>query len=330
MRNSMKVSRFKFICSMVTIMIVATIFGVNNHVTKSLAAGKKEVTVKISKDDQFIPSKSSQDGVDLVKDGKILYKVKVKAVFTYKGDPVIGLAVKFSDPDTKTVKLVSKNNQTNNKGAAYAWYEVRGQVDFKVKASVDSDNYSYKGSKSATISPSKKAKYSHKFRVTFYYIPKEGDSEFTGSRISVPGISNYKFKKDFIEKVKNAGSGYSTHGFYIQYNESKKVFAKLSGKPKTASGTTPTENRTIAANNFTIPRKCVDGTWQRGCVKISNHDAYYRNEDTGGDFDENKSSELYNIDIFAGEGAKKLKELTDKYDTAQETVKYLGNNQDLW
>ena len=43
-----------------------------------------------------------------------------------------------------------------------------------------------------------------------------------------------------------------------------------------------------------------------------------------------KATNALRVGMFNVYSGTSIVELTDKYDTAQETVKYLGNNQDLW
>ncbi len=297
---------------------------------------KAKTAVSISTDSQIIPTKSSRDNVNIINNGKVLYKIRVKAVVkNSRGNAIKNTAISFTDPNVSNVVRTSVDSKTDSNGVAYITYEVRGKQEskdfsFDVKATVNTALYSGTAKKSITCL--EKSSYNHKFKITCYFIPLESD--YSGSTTTVSGISGYRFKEKFIEAVKVQGTGYSSNGFYVHY-DGNNTYSKHSSIPKTSSNTTPTEERTIAANNYIIPRYNNNGSYIRGCIRIGNHTQRYRNEDSGGDFDDNISSEWYNIDVFAGKGKTKLNKVVNQYtddngNTQSLNVVYLGNNKDLW
>ena len=304
--------------------------------SKIYVEAKTAVSISLSLDKEIIPTKSSRDNVDIVNKGRVLYKIRVKAVVkNSRGNAIKNTAISFTDPSISNVVRIKADSKTDSNGVAYVVYEVRGKqvskdFDFDVKATVNTSSYSGSAKKSITCWES--SGYNHQFKITCYFIPLE--SEYSGSTTTVSGISGYRFKEKFIAAVKVQGTGYFSNGFYVHY-DGNGTFSKHSSMPKTASNTTPTEERTIAANNYIIPRFNNNGSFIRGCVRIGNHTQRYRNEDSGGDFDENISSEWYNIDVFAGKGKAKLNKVTNQYtddngDTQSLNVIYLGNNKNLW
>ncbi len=300
----------------IIIVFLLTITIINFKVeTPASAATATPVGISLTKTVNKIPTASEQ-GQDLVNKGQVIYRVTIKAnVITTNGYAAANVPIKFSDPDTSTVKLSSSSStKTNSSGTAYAYYEVRGTTSFTCKASTNSSSYS--GSTSEKITPSNPASYVTSFYITCYNTPKESD--FTGSKVSVSGISGYTFKSDFIAAVKLNGSGYSSNGFYIKYNGSN-TYAK--GNPKTSTGTTPTAGKTIAVDNYYIPRYNNNGTYLRGTVKLSN--IGYRSAEDSGDM-----IDKYHIDVYVGTGKAAVNNF--KYQDSYQSAIYYGNNVDKW
>ncbi|MDE7424855.1 MAG: hypothetical protein K2N51_14395, partial [Lachnospiraceae bacterium] len=336
-----RIIRCRFFLFTMMLMIICVGTNIQQDKVNAVRRSTLKVKVTVSKNSQIIPSESNRSGVDIVNNAKVLYQVEVKAVCKYpNGAPVSRRKIKFSDPNTQTVKKVGWTAKTNANGIAYATYEVRGAVDFKVNATVDDEERNgdvrvdITGSGTETIDVIPKSKYEHKFRITAYCTAKE--SEYSGAKTSAPGLSG-TYKKKFLEAVKVNGSGLTEGGENIIYNDATDKYSK--NKPITASGTTPVANKTIAASSFCIPKLCVDGTWQRGCITIAGIEKdgkpiYYRAEDSGGDFWRKND---WNIDVYVGIGASKAEKFDARYNTDKngksdrmKVVTYLGNNKNLW
>lgn len=274
------------------------------------------VTISLSKTSEVIPT-SSSSGKLLVKDGLVLYKVTIKAVVkNSSGKSVVGVPVKFNDPNTDKVKLIGKSGSTDNNGACYAYYEVRQTTTFTCKATVTG---SYSGSKSKDFSPAVQADYASKFYITCYNTVKE--SECTGAKTGTFSGLAGKYKTDFVSKVNLNGSGYSESGKWIRTvtDASGNVTSHKFEKPLTCTGTSPKAGRTIAVDWDYIPRVYVKdiSKWRRGCVAIA---------DIGNRVAEDSGSAIqkYRIDVYVGMGQSAVDNF--KHSKTYKKVTFMGNN----
>lgn len=295
-----------------TLLFIVTIINAKNETPVAAATS---ATVTLTKYINQIPTSSAQ-GLDLVNQGQVLYRITIKATVTNSSGGLISLVpITFSDPNTSLVKLMSTATRTtDSNGAAYAYYEVRGLTAFSCTATLNSATYT--GTKTTSFVPSNPATYESSFYITCYNIASESD--FSGSKISVSGISGYTFKSDFIAAVKLNGSGYTTNGFYIRYTGSDTYSI---GNPVTSTGTTPTVGKTIAVDNYYIPRYNSSGTYLRGTVYLSNI-GYRSAEDSGG------AITGYHIDVFVGVGKAAVNAFI--YQDSYQNLTYYGNNVNMW
>jgi len=269
-------------------------------------------TVSASKISQTIPKSASQD---LVNKGIILYKIGVSIMVRYtNGRPVANRAISFGVPsktNIKSIKILTSetSTSTDSSGSAKVYFEVRGHGEFTLQTSCDGIR------NNSTIKVVESCYYQSPFYITAYVIALESD--YNDVKVTANGIPNYKFREKFLDAVKLNGSGHSTdNNFYIRYNKTKNQFEK--GNPITSSGTKPTVNRTIAVDNYYIPRYNTDK--QYGCVNIYNV-GNFKAEDAGG------AIKRYHIDIFVGEGNNAWKSYP--HQDTNKTVKYLGNNKNI-
>ncbi|MDE6748671.1 MAG: 3D domain-containing protein [Lachnospiraceae bacterium] len=263
--------------------------------------------ITLSKTEQIIPKTASQD---LVNQGIILYKITVTAnvIDSSTGRAYANKPIIFGFNTNSKVKLVGSDTSTNSNGIAKAYYEVRGTTKFTVTAKCPNVT------KTLDITPAESCSYESSFYITAYIIALESDYS-SSEKVEASGISDYKFRKKFLDAVKLNGSGYSSdNSFYIRYNSSTGKYEKKD--PVTATGTTPTVNRTIAVDNYYIPR--YNTTKQYGCVDITNI-GKRKAEDAGGGISG------YHIDVFVGNGTAKVNSFA--YSNQYKSVKYLGNNK---
>jgi 3D (Asp-Asp-Asp) domain-containing protein len=276
--------------------------------------------VSLSYSSQVIPTSTSLLSQGVVLDGKPTYRVTVSASVTTNYN-FSGATVTFNNPNTTNVVSVGTATSTLNPiyigGGLYSatvsnTYDVRGTVSsFSCTATVGGTNYS--GTKTSTISFNTPCNYTSTFRITYYVIAKESD--YTGSYTSTAsGISTTKlFKSAFLSAVKLQGSGYSHYNEYMQYNPSTGNFLIVT-TPKTAMGTTPTVNKTIAVDPYFIPRRSGN------LAKVRITDVGDRQAEDGGG-----AITGYKIDVFYGTG---LPSTVPSWSTLYKNVYYFGNN--LW
>lgn len=279
-----------------------------NAVTDEIKAVAVRYNITMSKTAQIIPKSATQD---LVNKGIILYKVTVTAtVKDSRGKAAANKAITFTPSKNSKVKQVSYDRTTNAQGRAKAYYEVRGITNFTSTARCMGVT------KNFSTQPTEKCTYENKFYLTTYIIALESDYS-SNKKVSADGISNYTFREEFLKAVKMNGAGYSSDNkFHIRYNSSTGKFEK--GDPVTSSGTTPKAGRTIAVDNFYIPR--YNTTKQYGCVSITSV-GKRKAEDAGG------AIKKYHIDVFMGTG--KAAENKFSYNKQYKTVEYLGNNKSI-
>ena len=123
------------------------------------------------------------------------------------------------------------------------------------------------------------------------------ESDYSASKVAVSGITDAKFKSDFLADVKMNGTGKADSGKYIHWNGNGYSYID---KPTTATGTEATEGRTIAVDPKYIPRAKVGGRWKRATVNISGIGNRVA-EDVGGGI------VGYKIDVFMGLGKNTIK-----------------------
>lgn len=281
----------------------------DNLVESDAINANNAYNISLVKTTQIIPSSSTQD---LVNKGIILYKITVTAtVRNTNGSIARNQAISFANyPQNANVKQVSYEGRTDSNGTAKAYYEVRGVTNFTVRAQCG------RTQKSLSITPNEKCDYENTFYLTAYIIALESDYS-ASTKVAAAGISNYKFRKEFLDAVKLNGSGYSDDNkFYIRYNASTGNYEKKD--PVTATGTTPTVGRTIAVDNYYIPR--YNTTAQYGCVSIADV-GKRKAEDAGGGI------KKYHIDVFVGNGKAKANAFA--YNQKYKKVTYLGNNKNI-
>ena len=237
-----------------------------------------------------IPDDTSMiSGAGVVQGGVITYEAKVKVQVKNNGANYANRAITWSTTaSASNVKIISQDTKTNASGIAYAIFHVRGVSVLPVKVSCSNVNAS------KTFDIGTIAMYNSNFQITEYIIANENDSYYTGSRISVPGLSG-TYKRDFIEDVKLQGSGKSANGTYIRYINGQYSV----GEPQTWSQTVPTAGRTIAVDPTFIP--CVySGGYRRGYVTIQGGIGQRIAEDRGG------AIVGRHIDVFTGTGRGSL------------------------
>lgn len=176
---------------------------------------------------------------------------------------------------------------------------VRGNIPFNLTAKYGTTTCS------TTITPELNCYYNDTFYTTFYITALETDSCYTGSKISVTGLTG-TYKSDFIADVRVQGSGKGADGKWIKYY--KGVYSHTA--PTTATGTTPTVGKTIAVDNIHIPRLSS----QKAHVYI-NGIGYRQAEDAGG------AIVRHDIDVYVGIGRANV-----TLDNEYRAVQYRGNN----
>jgi len=267
-------------------------------------------TIQLQYDSEVIPSQSSSGG-DLVDQGKVLYRVKIRASIISPTDSRrMGRTILFSS-NSSVAKCLTSSGLTNSNGIVYGNFEVRGNNSFQIAARIK-DGEPLSGSATVIISPEVSAYYESPFKLTYYYIADEKD--YTGSYDTpMPGIDGL-YKSAFVQAVKLNGSGYTHTNRYVRYIGNNRFEY---GNPITASGTTPVAGRTIAVDNKYIPRYFNGSNWLRGKVDIAGGVGIRIAEDSGG------AIVGYHIDVFTGVG--KSSALNTPWNNTYQKVKYLGN-----
>lgn len=252
---------------------------------------------------QVIPTAPLKAGVDLVNKGEVIYRFKYKLTgrLTNGGVPVGSFGVYY----TPTDPVVGLEPGTwDSSGNAYVEVDVRGTNSVSLTCRTDNMPVS------VTVSPTTACYYESSFWVTCYNTPLE--TEFSGEKISVPGISGTQFYSDFISEVKENGSGKAANGEYIRYNSSTGSYSYQA--PITATGTTPSVGKTIAVDNYYVPMYGVAyQTYKRGRVNISGIGERIA-EDAGGAID------AFDIDVYVGVGRSGVNNFSTQY----RSVRFLG------
>lgn len=205
-----------------------------------------------------IPDSTSMLSQGVVNNGIITYQATIRVQVKNNGSNYANQSVSWSTTaSSSNAVIVSKDSKTSSAGVAYITFHVRGIEQVPVKITC--------GGKSSTVSVDlgTRATYLSDFRITQYITAREADSYYTGSKISVPGLTG-TYKRDFIDDVKVQGSGLGENGKYVKYYEG--VFSHAS--PTTALGYTPTAGTTIATDPYYIPCVIKNGTKYSGYVTI--------------------------------------------------------------
>ncbi|MEO3945834.1 hypothetical protein [Gorillibacterium sp. CAU 1737] len=211
-------------------------------------------------------------------------EVKVTVINTSTGQPASGYPVTLSTTLGSSAYIKNPSSSTDSTGVATGYIEFYGTPTFTITATAS-------GNSSTSTYSTGTASYYNRFYVTKYKFAL---------------YSNSNNWNTFVSDVCMQGSGYDD-----RTTEKKWYKAVVSGgsctsiaatsQPLTQSGTTPTENRTIAVDSpYITRRQYYDNAWYRGRVEIagmsnSSGDSGRRTaEDSGG------AINGYHIDVFIG------------------------------
>ncbi len=193
----------------------------------------------------------------------------------------------------------------NSSGEGFIEIDVRGPKSYTLYSTVD-------GIRSNQISATQRvsAYYQNLFHCTAYIVALESD--YTGAKVTASGITDAKFKSDFLAAVRMNGTGKADSGKYIRWNGSGYSYID---KPTTATGTEATAGRTIAVESYYIPMAKVGGRWKRATVNISG---------IGNRVAEDVRGRIvgYKIDIFMGLGKNTIK----TWNNVDKTVRLISVN----
>lgn len=234
---------------------------------------------------QIIPETPFKE--DLVKNAEVIYRFRYKVTAKRVNNQVVTnlpiASIGYTGPVTGW-----KFTSINSGGVGYIDVDVRGAHNFTLFCRLSTSNV-----KSNTVSatPTVRANYAKGFYCTGYNTALESD--YTGTKKSAPGIAGDTFAVDFLADVKLNGSGKANNGKYLHYNSSSQTYSYQS--PITATGTTPTVDRTIAVDPYYIPRAKVNSVWKRAIVSIANVGT--RVAEDGG-----SAIAGYRIDVYMGLG----------------------------
>ena len=264
-------------------------------------------TITLEKDNQIIP-----DANNLVSEGKVLYQAKYTITAkNEKGGAASGKSVTCTVSGSGA-SVYSCDEKTNASGKAVIKIRKRAHGDITLNIKVGAKTKSF----SSTIV--KPVLYKRQFEVTVYYTPDE--KEYSGSKTTASGVSG-KYRSDFLTAVKMEGYGRTDSGSYIGYENGK---FSISDKPLSCSGTTLTKEKSVAVDNYYIPRYNDNGTWKRATLSIHGLSYYRRAEDSGGDING------YHIDVYAGIGKTAYNNLCKAIGSSLYTITYQGNNVNVW
>ncbi|OPZ89409.1 MAG: hypothetical protein BWY74_02737 [Firmicutes bacterium ADurb.Bin419] len=303
--------------------IISAIISVSTFLlAPSITSAATTLPINLVFSNKVIPDSTSLLPKGVVLDSKPTYRFTVRAEI-FASVNFSGATLTFNNPNTSTVVRSGTGTHTLQaqlyapnayRAYVYTTYDVRGTVSsFSCSATVSGNNFT--GSKTSNTSFSVGANYSSQFRITYYVIAKESDYTGTYSTTALGISSSKKFKYSFLEQVKVQGSGYSHYNEYMQYNSQTGYFSIVS-YPKTATGTIPTVNKTIAVDQYYIPRKSItSGLAKVNITNVGDRQA----EDGGGAITGRK------IDVFYGTG---LPSTPPSWSATYKNVYYYGNN--LW
>lgn len=247
------------------------------------------IDIEVYRSAYNIPDSTPMLSKGIVSDGIITYEIKVGILVTNNGTGYANQSVTWNTTaSSSNARFISGDSRTNSKGQAFAYFHVRNLSNLPVRvvcAGVTTNE---------SISVPTDALYNSSFYITYYIVADEND--YSGSKTeSISGISGL-FKPAFLAAVRLNGSGRDTNNRFIKYYNGKYSLES----PTTASGTTPTVNKTIAVDSYYIPMVNRSG-WKRGVVDITST-GLRRAEDTGGAIDE------FHIDVYAGVGMSSITE----------------------
>ena len=241
----------------------------------------KEIRVEQIGGGPYIPNNPFSG--NLVKNAEVVYRLKYRVTAKkLNGAPATNVQITAHYPSAVAGVKVSNINSSGN---GFVEVDVRGSNSFTLYCmanGVRSNQISYR--------PGVSADYQNSFYCTAYIVALESD--YRGSSVYAPGITDATFKSAFISAVKLNGTGKAESGRYIHWNGSG--FSYIT-KPTTATGTEATVGRTIAVDPEYIPRAMVGGRWKRATVNIDKVGICVA-EDGGGDI------KGYRIDIYKGLG----------------------------
>lgn len=289
------------------VLLIIMVFTVPLHVVaKDTIAQERAVvipqqvgTIEITQSGvQLIPAEPLVSSENLVDKGTMLYRMTYKIKILDKNRlPIKGVQIPIRTSTSNTiVKGMSISGTTNSNGEYYAYFDIRGNNSFTVIVEVNNMKKQVTGTTKLNCS------YESLFYTTGYILAAEKD--YNQVKRSAPGITGYTFKSDFLDAVKMNGSGVADNNVKIRYNSTTGKYEL--GEAKTASGTTPTAGRTIAVDNYYIPRYKVSGsTYKRGYVYIEGI-GYRTAEDAGGKI------KGYKIDVFMGIGKSSVSGFQNK------------------
>lgn len=224
---------------------------------------------------------SSSMGID-----RLLRQAELKiTVKTSGGSPVTNTSVVVSTSLGNNAYIYKPNYTTNSAGQMTVYVEFRGteRVTVTAKCGTASQDFLVIGTRS---------EYKNKFIITNYYLPSR---------------SNFSSWSSFAKAVSIQGSGYDDiNNKYYMYDPTSADGVKEVDNASTATGTIPTEYRTIAVDGAYIPRGRYQSSgvstqkYHRARVYIpsmataAQDDGYRTAEDSGG------SIKGYHIDVFTG------------------------------
>lgn len=256
-----------------------------DELERSIITDVKEVKIE-QVGEAYIPNNPFSG--NLVNNAEVIYRLKYKVTAKKKdGSKVTNMPVVAYYSGAVTG---AKITGINSSGEGFIEIDVRGPKSYTLYSTVD-------GIRSNQISaaPKVSAYYQNSFHCTAYIVALESD--YSASKVAVSGITDAKFKSDFLDDTRRNGTGKADSGKYIHWNGSGYSYID---KPTTATGTEATAGRTIAVDPYYIPRAKVGGRWKRATVNISG--IGNRVAEDGG-----WGIVGYDIDVFMGLGKNTIK-----------------------
>jgi len=213
---------------------------------------------------------------------RVLRQLEITVIVTQNSTPVSGLNITLSTSLGANAYIHKLSNTTNSSGTLKAYIEYYGTPNITIYAD-------YQGTTATKVIQTNEALYKNSFMMTIYNFALR---------------SNFNSWAEFEEAVQMNGTGYDDiNDQWYSFNYYGNILP-INGPNNTASGTTPTEYRTIAVDKAYITREYYssNGTsaWHRGYVYIEGMDnasgdnGYRYAEDSGG------AINGYHIDLFVG------------------------------
>jgi len=213
---------------------------------------------------------------------RVLRQLEITVIVTQNSTPVSGLNITLSTSLGANAYIHKLSNTTNSSGTLKAYIEYYGTPNITIYAE-------YQGTTATKVIQTNEALYKNSFMMTIYIFALR---------------SNFNSWAEFEEAVQMNGTGYDDiNDQWYSFNYYGNILP-INGPNNTASGTTPTEYRTIAVDKAYITREYYssNGTsaWHRGYVYIEGMDnasgdnGYRYAEDSGG------AINGYHIDLFVG------------------------------